>query len=479
MDDETDYLARLTLHHVIEPADPVFSRLQEFAGADQLLAGIRGASLPDLEPDPVRRDRVAERSVGYRLRLEHVDLDATMAAAEAVGAAYLTPGHEHWPAGFDDLGPERPLGVWWLGSWLASAAGPVVSMVGARACTGYGSYVAGALAAALGQAGVPVASGGALGIDAASHRGALAVGGDSIAFLACGIDLAYPRTNERLFRAIQGQGAVVSELPPGCHPNRFRFLTRNRLIAALGTATVVVEAAKRSGSLVTARRAADLGRQVFAVPGPITSGLSVGTHELIRDGAQIVESPQQLAADLGDWASYAPPDAPPPRPASSDRMVATQPPSSRSSSRSSSNAITRNGTCTGIGSSAADTIDNSSHFGPTGGGDSGNSGDPGGPSRSAGRAPGPGSLLTAVMTAKTPDPDVLTGLGPEDQLVLEALPTAKTSGIQIPQLSGATGIEPGNVFAGLGRLAALGLAVKNTSGWVLAPGRERRARRYE
>lgn len=398
-----DYLARLTLHHVIEPADAVFGRLQELAEPVDILAAIANASLPDLEPEPERRDRVAERGIGYRLRLDRVDGEAGLASAQALGAHYLTPGHPDWPPCFDDLGPERPIGLWWLGTWLPSGRSPVAAMVGARSCTPYGSYVAGALAAALGRAHIPVASGGALGIDAATHRGALAVGGDTIAFLACGIDRSYPRANETLLQAIRGQGALVSELPPGSHPNRFRFLTRNRLIAALSTATIVVEAAKRSGSLVTARRAADLGRPVLAVPGPITSEFSVGSHELIRDGAQLVESAQHLVAEVAG--------------------------------------------VTGV----ADVAD----------------------------AAAEGARATAPRTEKPRAANPLASLGPAEQIVLEALPTARAGGAQVPDLAGATGIEPGAVFAGLGRLAALGLAARTGSGWVLAPGQERVDRRYE
>lgn len=399
--DNRDFEARMILHHVIEPADSVFCRLQELAEPAELLAAIRDASLPDLEPDPERRDRVADRGISFRLRLERANVDHSLAVARSVGARFLTPGREQWPRGLDDLGPERPLGLWWLGSPLPAEGTPVAAMVGARSCTPYGSYIAGALAAALGRAHVPVVSGGALGIDAAAHRGALGVGGTTIALLACGIDQSYPRTNELLLEAIRQQGAVASELPPGSHPNRFRFLTRNRLIAAMGKATVVVEAAKRSGSLVTARRAADLGRSVLAVPGPITSEFSVGTHELIRDGAQVVESASQLVAEL---TGREPHDDPP-----------------RRTTRSGSTA-----------------------------------------------EPEPAQSLSPVSS-----------LAQADQLVLEALPTIKGIGAQISDLVGATGVEPGAVFAGLGRLAALGLAAKNGSGWVLAPGQERVVRRYE
>jgi DNA processing protein len=488
VDEEADFLARLTLHHVIEPADPVFGRLQEHSEADQLLEAIKDASLPDLEPDPARRDRVADRAIGYRLRLDQVDLEASVATARTIGARYLTPGREYWPTAFDDLGPERPLGVWWLGSWLPTNGGPVAAVVGARACTGYGSYVAGTIAAALGQVGVPVASGGALGIDAAAHRGALAVGGDTIAFLACGIDLAYPRTNEMLLRAIRSHGAVVSELAPGCHPNRFRFLTRNRLIAAIGTATVVVEAAKRSGSLVTARRAGDLGRLVLAVPGPITSELSVGTHELIRDGAQVVESPQQVAAELVGSQPSRPQPTDQRRSGPAGSVPGSNDVGSSSTARSSAGAgssghsrseLTEPGPA-GSGTGASETSESSAGNFEDSESDLGRS-DLG---TSAGTRPSIWSNWATADGAQAvdragSDPGLLSSLGPTEQIVLEALPTVRTGGMQIPELSGATGIEPGLVFAGLGRLAGLGLAAKNGSGWVLAPGQERKARRYE
>jgi DNA processing protein len=169
----------------------------------------------------------------------------------------------------------------------------MIAVVGARACTGYGAYIAGTIGADLAAAQIPVVSGAALGIDAAAHRGALAVGGPTVAVLACGIDRVYPRGHEVLLRAIAERGAVLSELPPGASPTRFRFLHRNRIIAALGAGTIVVEAARRSGSLVTARLTAELGRVVMAVPGPVTSEQSMGTHELIRDGATLVTGAAQ------------------------------------------------------------------------------------------------------------------------------------------------------------------------------------------
>jgi DNA processing protein len=164
-----------------------------------------------------------------------------------------------------------------------------VSMVGARAATGYGGHVAGEIAADLGERGWAIVSGGAYGIDAAAHRGALAAEALTIAVLACGVDYPYPAGHADLFAAIAAQGLVISEWPPGRHPGRMRFLVRNRVIAALGCGTVIVEAGERSGALNTARHAANLGKPLMAVPGPVTSAQSAGCHRIIREwGASCV-----------------------------------------------------------------------------------------------------------------------------------------------------------------------------------------------
>jgi DNA processing protein len=177
-----------------------------------------------------------------------------------------------------------------------------VALVGSRASTAYGEHVAGDLAHRLGERGWTVVSGGAYGIDAAAHRGALAAGAPTVAVLACGVDRVYPSGNGALLERIAQDGLVVSEWPPGAAPHRHRFLVRNRLIAALTRGTVVVEAAARSGARATARRASRLGRPVMAVPGPVTSAMSVGCHELVRDrelGAVLVTSAAHVLEEVG------------------------------------------------------------------------------------------------------------------------------------------------------------------------------------
>ena len=156
-------------------------------------------------------------------------------------------------------------------------------MVGARAATGYGEHVATEMAAALAERGWAVVSGGAYGIDSCAHRGALGADGVTVAVLASGLSYGYPKGHHELFAAIAGQGVMVSEWPPDRAPTRPGFLVRNRVIAALSCGTVVVEAALRSGALSTARHARDLCRPLMAVPGPVTSDLSAGCHEIIRE----------------------------------------------------------------------------------------------------------------------------------------------------------------------------------------------------
>ena len=158
-----------------------------------------------------------------------------------------------------------------------------VAVVGARAATAYGSYVAADLAASVAARGQTVVSGGAFGIDAAAHRGAIGADGVTVALLACGLDVPHPAAHADLLDAVARQGAIVSEQPPGRNVSRLRFLTRGRVLAALATGTLVVEAGERSGAMNTARHALDLGRPLMAAPGPVTSDLSAGCHHIIRN----------------------------------------------------------------------------------------------------------------------------------------------------------------------------------------------------
>lgn len=173
-----------------------------------------------------------------------------------------------------------------------------IAVVGPRRPTTYGRMMAEELGRDLAAAGVTVVSGLAEGVDAAAHEGALACGGRTVAFLGSGLDHPYPRANRRLRERIPESGAVISEFPLGTEPRAWHFPQRNRLIAGLSRGTVVVEAARKSGALITAEHAMELGREVFAVPGPVTSDRSEGTLALLRDGATLVRSAADVLEEL-------------------------------------------------------------------------------------------------------------------------------------------------------------------------------------
>lgn len=295
---EEERCARAALTRIAEPGDARMGRLLREPGPVEVLRLLReGAELPGTG------ERAAE---GYRVRLEGLDPQADLAAIQGLGGRFVCPGDPDWPVQLDDLGDQRPTGLWVRGApSLRLLALRSVAVVGARACTAYGAHVATTLAADLGELGWAVVSGAAYGVDGSAHRGALAVGGATVAVVACGVDVPYPRGHAELLRRIAEQGLLVGELPPGAHPTRSRFVLRNRVIAALTPGTVVVEAEFRSGALITARRAAELGRFTMAVPGPVTSALSGGAHELLRGEAVLVTRAAEvveLCGSIGDLA---------------------------------------------------------------------------------------------------------------------------------------------------------------------------------
>jgi DNA processing protein len=234
-------------------------------------------------------------------RLSARAVSDSLTTAAARGVAFVTRADPYWPVQLDDLDAHAPLCLWVRGD--ASALRRLeasVAIVGARAASRYGDHVAMELAAELAGSGIPVISGGAYGIDGAAHRAALAAGGLTVALLAGGADRAYPAGHTNLIDDIAAHGVVLSEVACGSAPTKWRFLQRNRLIAALASATVVVEAGWRSGSLNTAGHAATLSRPLGAVPGPITSATSAGTHRLIREyGAECITSAEDARELLG------------------------------------------------------------------------------------------------------------------------------------------------------------------------------------
>lgn len=266
---------------------------------------------PVVAADRIRRGEVpgplAER---VRARRAHDRAEADLEAAHDAGARLLVPEDDGWPAwpftAFGTRGALQraelapPVALWVRGARpLSQLCDLAVSIVGSRAATGYGTHAAAELGSVLAGAGVTVISGAAFGIDAAAHRGALAVGGPTAAVLACGPDRAYPAAHESLLDRIAAAGTVVSEYPPGAVPARHRFLVRNRLLAAMGGGCVVVEAGARSGSQRTAADARSLGRPVMAIPGPVSSAMSVGCHELVRAGAELVGRPEHVLETIG------------------------------------------------------------------------------------------------------------------------------------------------------------------------------------
>lgn len=251
-------------------------------------------------------ERLRER---WQPRLADLDPRRELDVLHRLGGRLLLPGDPEWPAGLDDLGVRRPHCLWVRGaSGVAGGLDRSASVVGARACTAYGRHVAAELGAGLSERGVTVLSGGAYGIDAAAHQGALAAGGRTLAVLAGGVDRPYPLGNSELLAEVASSGNLAAEVPPGSAPTRSRFLQRNRLIAAMTGGTIVVEAAWRSGALSTASHAAALLRPVGAVPGPVTSAVSAGCHRLLReqlavcvtDAAEVAELVGRLGADLAD-----------------------------------------------------------------------------------------------------------------------------------------------------------------------------------
>lgn len=294
-----DRVARAVLLRVTEPGVAGVVRHVRAVGPVQAVEDIRrGSAIGHVDVEALQ-GRILDAS-GER------DLDA----AAGLGARLVCPGDEEWPYGLDDLVSHDAdcLGLWVRGPLsLRETCRRAVAVVGTRAATDYGLMVAADLGVGLGDRGWTVVSGLAFGIDAAAHRGALAAHGATVAVLACGVDVAYPRAHRSLYDQIIVAGLAVSEHPPGAAPQRARFLVRNRLIAALSAGTVVVEAAPRSGARSTARHAGELFRHVMAVPGPVTSTLSAGCHQLLRDrpDAVLVTKTDEVLEQVGAMGEFA------------------------------------------------------------------------------------------------------------------------------------------------------------------------------
>ncbi len=294
-------LARAALTRICEPGSHGLAELVARRGPVDALAAL----WQDDPPQDIARDVLARRGVQRDTRDRAArDLEGV----DALGGRLICPEDDEWPERVDQLAAIStagdpampPVALWLRGPGdLTTLCARSVSLVGSRAATSYGTFVAGEFGHGLADRGWTVVSGGAYGIDGAAHRGAMAADGPTVAILASGVDRPYPLGHHGLFDRIRADGLLVSEWPPGCPPQRLRFLVRNRVIAALSAGTVVVEAAARSGARMTARRAVELNRPLMAVPGSVTSAMSVGTHQLLRSGAVLVTSAAEILDTVG------------------------------------------------------------------------------------------------------------------------------------------------------------------------------------
>ena len=213
------------------------------------------------------------------------------------GIFFVSLGEEEYPARLAAI-PDAPCALYYAGK-LPERDRKALALIGARNCSAYGRAVAGQFAAALAEAGVQIVSGMARGVDGIGQQAALDAGGYSLGVLGCGVDICYPPENRQLYERLIAQGGICSEYPPGIEPRALLFPPRNRIISGLCDGVLVVEAKERSGTLITVDMALEQGREVYAVPGRVTDPLSRGCNRLIRQGAALVESPEELLRELG------------------------------------------------------------------------------------------------------------------------------------------------------------------------------------
>ncbi|NUL48753.1 DNA-protecting protein DprA [Cellulosimicrobium funkei] len=353
---------------------------------------------------------------GWAARASSLAPERDVASLERLGGGLLIPEDREWPSGVDDLGLAAPVALWFRGTGPVPRGSITLAVVGSRDATGYGQSVTRTLAGGMAARGLTVMSGGAYGIDAMAHRAALASGTGApptVAVMAGGLDRYYPAGNENLLREVVSQGLLLSELPPGASPTRHRFLQRNRIIAALSAAVLVVEARWRSGAQNTAGHALGLGREVGVVPGPVTSPQSAGCHRLLRESPAIVVSDVEEAVAL--------------IPSGGDAEPA---------------AGRRGSVLRGAGSGRAEATGSS--------GGSGASGGSGGSGRSSSSAR-PHDHLTV-----------------EELLVYEALPLRNAA--PVDNLCAVAGLGPGTVMGTLKKLQRQSLAEQRGSGWRRCTG---------
>jgi DNA processing protein len=412
---DAETYARAALSYLAEPGDVRLGAVIRACGAVRTLEAIKAGGFPGPGRDFSGAARSAAAAASramrrWQVRLAQVPEPREVAGLCRAGIRLVCPGDPEWPGQLADLGDAQPYALWLRGNAdLRFNCLRSVAIVGSRAATAYGAYVASEVAASVAARGWAVVSGGAYGVDAAAHRGALGAGGVTVAVLACGVDVAYPAGHKDLLDAIAAQGVIVSEWPPGWNATRLRFLVRNRVIAALATGTLVVEAGQRSGALNSARHARDLNRRLMAVPGPVTSDLSAGCHHIIREWqGMLVTSAAEVIEHLSPVGA-ARPEPPPGRP---------EPPPGRPEP-------------------------------PPG---------QGGQAGQAGRVTAGASGRAAAVL----DRDQLT---PEAAAVLDALPAR--GGMGTAKVAVRAGLDPATVLRCLGMLAATGFVERCDEGWRL------------
>ena len=294
--------ARAAWTAIVEPGDAFGGVVRAALGAaESLRLLLNGADRPEWldrmgSVDQQVAEALQDALNRWRPRADVTTIRRAMQQGARWNQRLVTPDDDQWPSQLDDLGMNAPAALWVRGDpGRLTSLSSSVALVGSRAATAYGTEVTAELAERASGASIAVVSGGAFGIDAAAHRVALSAGGETVCVLAGGLDRFYPAAHQQLIERIEEVGVVIAEVPSGVPPARWRFLARNRVISAISPATIVVEAGRRSGAINTAGHAAALGRQLGAVPGPVTSGTSAGCHRLLREyGAEVVEGGDDL-----------------------------------------------------------------------------------------------------------------------------------------------------------------------------------------
>lgn len=319
-EDPVDYFAALSWSVICEPGDAFAGQLISTFGAARALAleiartsaseyvslfSAAGSDWLEMQKFGRFEKTLSDARERWLPRLSTAKVKNVVDIMQCMNGWFLTQSANQWPAELNDLGLHAPRGLWGIGK-PPSAARRSISVVGSRGSSSYGEFATFELLGPLIEKGIGVVSGGAYGIDSHAHRATAALDGFTAAVMAGGLDRLYPSGNRELFKAIAQHGSLVSEMPPGAEPTKWRFLQRNRLIAALGSATLVVEATARSGAVSTANRSVDLGRPLGAVPGLINSPGSDGCHQLIRDQkAQLITCSGDILELLGENSSTA------------------------------------------------------------------------------------------------------------------------------------------------------------------------------